>query len=61
MFNERHIITRLVLVLIPLLFPLQESVTHAQNNRKETSKKMEIPIYEDAPYKQHIVHRGVEL
>ena len=61
MYNKRHIASGLVSMLILLLFPLQETVLHAQNNGKGASGKMEIPIYEEAPYKQHIVHSGFEL
>ena len=52
---------RIALLLFFLLCFLQGIATHAQGRKSNTSKKLEIPIFEEAPYKQHIVHKGFEL
>lgn len=61
MHNKRHIIFRLVSSLILLLSSMQEESVFAQGHVKGPSIKMEIPLYEEAPYKQHIIHKGFEL
>lgn len=48
--------------MLLLLFCVMQAVdSHAQNKGQKSSYKMEIPIYEKVPYKQHIVHSGFEL
>jgi endonuclease G len=61
MHKKHYIALQQALLLILLLFTTQENVLFAQNKEKASSTKMEIPIYEEAPYKQHIVHKGFEL
>lgn len=61
MCKRLHIIRIMISLLILWLFSLQEVSLHAQFRRKSSSKKLEIPLYEEAPYKQHIVHKGFEL
>ena len=61
MYERRHLSHRLVFLLILMLCVLQETAIYAQRRTKTPSKNLEIPLYEDAPYKQHIVHKGFEL
>lgn len=61
MYKRRHISHSLVFLLILMLFALQEEAIYAQGRKNNSSKNLEIPLYEEAPYKQHIVHKGFEL
>ena len=57
----RHTTFIQTFLLILLLIPLQGTLTHAQNVTGATSNRMEVPLYDDAPYKQYIVHKGFDL
>lgn len=61
MYNKPHTKSGLIPMLILLSCLMQAVVSHAQNKGQKSSYMMEIPIYEEAPYKQHIVHCGFEL
>ena len=61
MNNMRSTTQRIALLLFFLLCFLQGIATHAQGRKSSSSKKLEIPLFEEAPYKQHIVHKGFEL
>lgn len=48
-------------MFVLLSVPLQGFILKAQPTRRLVSKRMEIPIYDNAPYKQYIIHHGFEL
>ncbi len=61
MQRKRHIRIVGVLLLTLLAFCSHISEASAQSKIKTHTGKIEIPLYKDAPYKQHITHKGFEL
>lgn len=61
MNGRHHISHNWIFLLSLMLCVLQGSAIYAQRRAKTPSKNLEIPLYEEAPYKQHIIHKGFEL
>ena len=59
---RKYIITiwRLI-TLVLILLPNQGRSLYARQKDNTTSGKMEVPIYDEAQYKQHVVHKSFEL
>ena len=51
----------LCVALLAFSFILQAERGYAQSSTKAHSRKIEVPLYSEAVYKQHIVHEGFEL
>lgn len=60
MFLKKHKVLLCVVLLVFSLF-LQAERGYAQSSTKARSRKIEVPLYSEAVYKQHIVHEGFEL
>ncbi len=61
MINRRHTVFNKVFLFVLFSILLYGSTLQAQSVGRHVSKKMEIPKYDDAPYKQYIIHHGFEL
>ena len=61
MLNMRNHTITLVALFYILLLPLNQVIANGQSKRGVSSAKMEIPLYDDAAFKQHIIHNGFEL
>ena len=50
-----------ILVLSLVFVQAYSGILHAQQNDGPRPSRMEIPVYDDASYKQYIIHKGFDL
>lgn len=61
MYYKHNVFIRRGVLALLLLFSFHIEYIEARERNIASSTKMEVPLYDEAPYKQHIVHKSFEL